>query len=169
MTTTRRSRTGLVIAAVVGGVILLMLLLVGSCTAIFWNAVGGDPDAGARRDAVRERHGALVASLALAAGDGRDLLDAASRLRGVVLPADAVGLAIAQADSDDNRVTVLRSYDGRQTRRVSINGAGTVTFEDAQGERRTFDLLETDVVLLDGTTADIELVLARDLQAAGPE
>lgn len=91
------------------------------------------------------------------------------RLRGVALPSQAFGLAISQADSDDHRIVVLRNYDGRQTSRILVNGAGSVTLTAADGTRRTFDLLEVDAALRDGTATEIELVFAREAVAAGPE
>lgn len=160
---------GLLIVAILVGVLLAAILLVGGCTAMLWNALGGDAEAGARRDMLRARHGTLVAQLAATAGEASDLLDAATRLRSIVLPPQTLGLAIAQADSDDNRIVILRNYDGRQSGRVLINGAGTVTLVGKEGEIRTFDLLETDATLRDGTLAQIELVLAPDALAEGPE
>lgn len=160
---------GLLIVGVLVGVLLVSILLLGSCTAMLWNTLGGDAQSGAHRDALRARHGALVAQLAATAGEGSDLLDAATRLRGVALPPQALGLAIAQSDSDDNRIVVLRNYDGRQSSRVLINGAGTVTLVGRDGTARTFDLLETDAMLRDGTSVGIELVLATDALPAGPE
>lgn len=169
MRNTAKIPVGLLIAGVLVGLLLAAILLVGSCTAMLWNTLGGDAEAGARRDALRARHGALVAQLAATAGEGSDMLDAAARLRSIVLPPQALGLAITQSDSDDNRIVILRNYDGRQTGRLLINGAGTVTLVGKDGETRTFDLLETDATLRDGTIAEIELVLAPDALAEGPE
>ena len=169
MRNTAKLPIGLLIVGVLVGILLAAILLVGGCTAMLWDALGGDAESGARRDALRARHGALVAQLAATAGEGSDLLDAAARLRGIVLPPQALGLAIAQADSDDNRIVILRNYDGRQSGRVLINGAGTVTLVGKDGETRTFDLLQADATLRDGTLAEIELVLTTDAFAEGPE
>lgn len=160
---------GVVIAGVLVVLLVGAMLLVGSCTALLWNTMGGDADAGARRDALRAQHAALTEQLQRIAGEAGDLQDAAQRLRAVVLPPQALGLSVTQADSDDNRIVVLRNYEGRQTSRILINGAGSVTLEAKDGTRRTFDLLEVDAILRDGTDAEIELVLVRDAVAAGPE
>lgn len=168
MAHTGQSRIGLWIVAILAAVLLAGILLVGSCAAMFWSVAGGDAESGARRDAVREHFGALGVQLAQAASGGTDLLDAATRLRGVALPSDVVGLAIVQADSDDNRIVVLRNYSGRQTSRIVINGAGTVAFVDGKNER-IFDLLETTATLGDGTDVEIELVLSPAPIAPGPE
>lgn len=160
---------GVIIAGVLFALLLVAMLLVGSCTAFLWDRVGGDAQSGARRDALRAEHAALTAQLRGAAESASDISDAASRLRGIALPPEVFGLAITQADSSDNRVVILRNYDGRQTSRLLINGAGSVTLEGRDGVRRTFDLLEFDATLRDGVVVEIELVLARDDVAAGPE
>ena len=161
---------GLLIVAILVGLLLASILLVGGCTAMLWNAVGGDEASGARRDALRERHGPLLVRLATTAGEASDLLDAATRLRSVRLPPQVLGLAIAQADDDaGQRIAVLQMLEGRQTSRLLINGTGTVTLTVADGEAATFDLLETEATLRDGTRVDIELILAPDVAAEGPE
>ncbi|MBB5208429.1 hypothetical protein [Chiayiivirga flava] len=160
---------GVVIAGVLVALLVGAMLLVGSCTALLWNTMGGDSASGARRDALRAQHAALLDRLERIGSDADDLQDAARHLRTVVLPPQVLGLAIAQADSDDNRVVVLRNYEGRQTSRILVNGAGSITLEARDGTRRTFDLLEVDATLRDGTGVEIEVVLARDAVAAGPE
>lgn len=160
---------GVVIAGVLVALLVGAMLLVGSCTALVWNTMGGDSESGARRDALRAQHAALLEQLERIASQADDLQDAARRLRTVVLPPQVLGLSIEQADSDDHRIVVLRNYDGRQTSRILVNGAGSVTLAANDGTRRTFDLLEVDAILRDGTETEIELVLSRDAVAAGPE
>lgn len=169
MATRSKLSVGVVIAGVVFGLVLVAMLLVGSCTAFMWKSMGGDSESGARRDALRARYAALTTQLRSEAEAAGNIAEAAARLRGVALPPEVMGLAITQADSDDNRAVLLRNYDGRQTRRLLVNGAGSVTLEARDGTRRTFDLLEVDAMLRDGVAADIELVLAREDVAPGPE
>lgn len=169
MRTGSKLSVGVIIAGVLMALLLVATLLVGSCTAYLWNRIDDSAGSGAQRDALRARHATLTAQLHDAVASASDISDAASRLRSVALPPHVLGLAVTQADSDDNRVVLRRDYDGRQTSRVLINGAGNVTFEGRNGVRRTFDLLEVEATMQDGVAAEIELVLARGDVATGPE
>lgn len=164
-----RISISVVVAAVLMAVLLAALLLVGSCTALLWNSVGGDAASGTHRDALRAQHAALAAQLQHLASDAIDVQDAAQRLRGAVLPPQVLGLAVTQSGSGDNRVVVLRNLEGRQTGRLLINGAGSMTLAANDGTRRTFDLLEVGATLRDGSQVEIELVLARGVVQDGPE
>lgn len=151
------------------GVAVACVLIVGGCAVMVWTLFAPDPGAGERRDAVRATHGPLAQRLAATADGAVDLAAAAERLRAVPLPADVLGLAVTQGDSDDHRIVLRRDVAGRQTSHVLINGAGTVTLVDKAGNARTFDVLQVDSTLADGDIVEIELMLSREPVASGPE
>lgn len=151
------------------GFAIACVLIVGGCTAALWSLFAPEPGAGDRRDTVRAHYGALAQQLADTAQGAEDLAAAADRLRGVTLPPAVLGLAVTQRDSDENRIVLHRDYDGRQTRHVIINGAGTVTYIDRNGVERVFDVLQTRSTLANGDAIEIELVLSRAPTPAGPE